>query len=311
MFVGNGLVVHSLSARLVLDVPLRFHYFPGFVLHGVLGRKLRQFSCALKRERCEGCPLISHCAYAFFFISQKPKTQDVLPGRLQMPHPWLIRLGRDFDGMPQVSELDMTLLLFGYAVESAHILLLALKEAGKDGLLETRVPFKTKIVRLNGREWDGSPSDLKQLIELGNTWVFNPDMAVAERQLRLSLLSPLRIKVKGKYCNQFKSADLFRAAKERLSVLCSLYGHLGSGEALRFDFDSDYIHHQELKWIDYSRWSGRQKTTMKLGGVVGEIALQGLSDPGLNCLLKGAEIVGLGKGTSFGLGEVKLKKQLM
>lgn len=307
MFVGDGFVVHTLSARLALDVPLRFYQFPGFVLHGVLGRKLRQFSCALKRESCEGCPLLSHCAYAFFFISHRPLAKDVLPGRQQMPHPWAIRLGRDFDGQPQVSELEIALVLFGHAVQSAHILLLALQEAGKDGILDGRVPYGVHAVQLNGVDWDGDPVKQDEHVRKGKAWRFQLKDELS-KAYRISLLSPLRLKVKGKYADQFQSRDLFRAAQERLSALCSLYGQSETNEAEIFISSQNHIVRQDLKWLDYSRWSSRQRTTMKLGGVVGEIEMRGLSEPRQTCLLKGSELAGLGKNTSFGLGELRVEE---
>lgn len=306
MLRGDSFTFHTLSVKVLLDVPVRFYQFPGFVFHGVLGRKLRQFSCALKKESCEGCPLLMHCAYAYFFISPRPITEGVLPGRYQMPHPWIIRLGCDYDGQPQTKVLHMKLVLFGDAVQSAHVLLLALKEAGKDGILESRIPFHVQEVQLNGEDWDGDPAKLKELAVKEKMWSFKTEDEETVEACRISLVSPLRLKVKGKYASQFQGADLLRNARERLFALCRLYGKSGEGDAVQIDFSKAQIICQELKWLDYSRWSGRQKTTMKLGGVVGEIEMKGLSEPSLVSLMKGAEIAGLGKSTSFGLGEVKI-----
>ena len=198
------------------------------------------------------------------------------------------------------------MVFFGDAVLSAHVLLLALREAGKDGILQSRIPFQVEEVHLNGKDWEGDPVKLKELSLQGKFWRYNDEDEESVEECRITLVTPMRLKVKGKYASQFQGEDLMRSACERLFALCRLYGQTGDGDSEPLDFSMVQIKRQDLKWLDYSRWSGRQKTTMKLGGVVGEIEMKGLSEPSLVSLMKGVEIAGLGKNTSFGLGEVKI-----
>ena len=59
----------------------------------------------------------------------------------------------------------------------------------------------------------------------------------------------------------------------------------------------------DVHWQDRERWSQRQQTSMKLGGIVGRLVLEGELEP-FAPLLRAAEVVHLGKGATFGLGKV-------
>jgi hypothetical protein len=61
----------------------------------------------------------------------------------------------------------------------------------------------------------------------------------------------------------------------------------------------------DLAWQEQERWSQRQQTAMRLGGVVGTMAFEGDLTP-FAPLLRTAELVHVGKGATFGLGQVKL-----
>lgn len=64
------------------------------------------------------------------------------------------------------------------------------------------------------------------------------------------------------------------------------------------------IEERNLKWIDYSHYSARQKIAMELGGLIGTLKLVGnISDFEL-ALLDFAKIANAGKNTNFGLGQI-------
>ena len=62
---------------------------------------------------------------------------------------------------------------------------------------------------------------------------------------------------------------------------------------------------KNLHWQDRSRYSNRQDTAMQLGGFVGEIVLEGDLAP-FSHLLRICEVIHVGKGTTFGLGKIKV-----
>ena len=102
---------------------------------------------------------------------------------------------------------------------------------------------------------------------------------------------------------------LIRVLLRRLSNLA--YFHCGT--ELNLDFrglitaaEQVETVSSDLRWHDWERYSARQDTRMKLGGVVGRVTYQGNFQPFLPLLQLG-EIVHVGKGTSFGLGKYVIR----
>ena len=92
----------------------------------------------------------------------------------------------------------------------------------------------------------------------------------------------------------------------RLSLLS--YFHNG-GDPSEIDFreiikraEGVRVVNKDLRWHDWSRYSARQDTRMKMGGFVGEISFEGDIGPFMP-LIRAGEVLHVGKGTSFGLGK--------
>ena len=66
------------------------------------------------------------------------------------------------------------------------------------------------------------------------------------------------------------------------------------------------VKEKNLRWYDLERYSARQDTRMKMGGFIGEIIFEGYVKPFLP-LIRAGEILHVGKGTSFGLGQFKIQ----
>jgi CRISPR/Cas system endoribonuclease Cas6 (RAMP superfamily) len=62
------------------------------------------------------------------------------------------------------------------------------------------------------------------------------------------------------------------------------------------------IEHNNSRWYDWQRYSTRQDTDMKLGGIIGEVTYTGELEQFIPLLLLG-EYIHVGKNTSFGLGK--------
>ena len=62
-----------------------------------------------------------------------------------------------------------------------------------------------------------------------------------------------------------------------------------------------------IVFTDLTRYSNRQHTKMQLGGIRGYISYEELDEQSY-ILLKLGEILGVGKQTVFGLGEIKIEK---
>jgi hypothetical protein len=124
--------------------------------------------------------------------------------------------------------------------------------------------------------------------------------------LRLRFLTPTRLKTGGQL--QWR-ADFRLLARSLLRRVSQAQMAHGAGP-----LDLDYrgllaraeqvtVWGEAVRWWDWGRYSNRQQTGMKLGGFVGPLGLRGAALAEFLPLLVAGEVLGVGSGTSFGLGE--------
>jgi len=127
--------------------------------------------------------------------------------------------------------------------------------------------------------------------------------------LEMELLTPLRLKYGNHLGATLPFHVLIRAALRRVASLCRYHGD--------GDPDLDYrgltaraqavaTDETGLRWFDWERYSSRQDQKMLMGGLVGRVRYTGDLDEFLP-LLRFCEQVHLGKQTTFGLGQIRLK----
>ena len=63
----------------------------------------------------------------------------------------------------------------------------------------------------------------------------------------------------------------------------------------------------EVRWVDWERYSSRQQTTMKFGGIIGEAIYEGDLEL-LLPLLKVGEVVHVGRHCVFGNGRYEMEE---
>ena len=128
--------------------------------------------------------------------------------------------------------------------------------------------------------------------------------------LTLDFLTPTRINYSDSLILDLEFHILVRQLLRRLSLL--YYFHC-NGDASAWDFKGMIEKAKEvktvkrdLKWYDWERYSSRQDTKLKMGGFVGEITFEGDIAPFMP-LIEAGEVLHVGKGTSFGLGQYIIK----
>lgn len=122
-----------------------------------------------------------------------------------------------------------------------------------------------------------------------------------KKDVILRFETPLRIKKDGNFVLD-DSIDL-------KSVLNSIYQRslaLQNKDFEKLPFTPKYkIKSKDIYFNDLKRFSNVQKTTMNLGGLMGEMWISDLDEKSFE-LLKLGELIGVGKQTVFGLGKIKL-----
>ena len=187
---------------------------------------------------------------------------------------------------------------------------------GKDPQLATRNPrFVVDPQPATRNSQPGTRiiyNGLTKKLAAGNGVVHWPEIIVGPppSQIRISFLTPTRLKYEGGFVSEdLEFHILFRNLLRRISLLSYFHcGHRLDDTGFR-----DLIEqarniktiNQKLSWHDWERYSNRQETKMKMGGLIGEITYEGdftLFWP----YIRLGEYVHVGKGSSFGLGRYSI-----
>ena len=124
-------------------------------------------------------------------------------------------------------------------------------------------------------------------------------------------MTPVRIVSGGALATELPFVTFLRTLVRRLALLayfhCNQEADVGQIRKLIAAAQAVRIKRSSLRWRDWERYSTRQRNTMKLGGLVGEVTYEGELTAFLPSLRLG-ELVHVGKGTSFGLGKYLVRE---
>lgn len=126
-------------------------------------------------------------------------------------------------------------------------------------------------------------------------------LSISDEVNYMNIINPLRFKKNGKLVRNVESKDLIDLLTRRIIVLNALEGN-------KFNLNNEYnltIIGEKLQWKENERYSNRQNSKMKLGGIVGNILIE-TEEIETKKLLIAGELVHIGKSTAFGLGDYLL-----
>ena len=281
--------------------------YKGSTFRGGFGVALKRTVCALKRQECPSCLLRESCLYHRVF---EPKPSQLPRQRLAAaPHPYVIRPPLDTQRhYPEGASFDFELLLFGDLNQSLPFFVYTLEQMGEKGIGKGRATFTLNQVTAGNRiiyRQQDKKIDLHETTCELNLAAARP----GHHQVRLVLLTPLRLKKHGHLTQKLDFETLVRACLRRISGLTT---HYGDGEPeldypqLVADAAAITASADKLRWHEWQRYSNRQQESMQFGGLLGEITFDRV--PGRYVpLLEFAQQVSLGKQTSFGLGQFELE----
>lgn len=296
--------------------PLELPAYKGSTLRGAFGHAFKKVVCALRTRTCADCLLNEHCVYSYIFETPAPASVPDSEQYKTAPHPFVILppLGEKTSYAPGET-LAFTLTLIGRALDYLPYFIYAFYELGANGMGRARGRFTLKrVLRLNGAErypvYEGQGKILKRAYE-SVSWhrvLEQRPGSSPTATVTLHFLTPARIKVKDDLVVDLDFSVFFKSLVRRIEALGVF--HCGGG---RLEGVRDLIHnaaaietaHRALSWYDWERYSNRQETRMKLGGVVGAITFSGELSPFMPYIVLG-EYIHVGKGTSFGLGKYRI-----
>lgn len=297
--------------------------YKGSAVRGGFGYAFKKATCITRDRYCEPCILKSSCAYYRVFESKiVPEVADRLRLGGDAPHPFVIEPPMTQQCYFKPGErITFSLVLFGSAVGQLPFFVYAFMILGESfGIGKGRGKFSLVAVEdENG----------KQLYENGHLSggfairsaeeIMKPDTVDDNDRLTLRFETPLRLKTSfgrdrtSLVTGMNEPADfrvLIKSLYHRMFVINQLYGEGVPQEA--YDSrklplkDGDVgVEKMDVFWYDWERYSQRQQRSMRLGGMMGEVTLNGNLAQYIP-LFRLGEYLHIGKGTGFGLGKYRI-----
>jgi len=301
---------------------LRLPDYKGSALRGGFGFAYKKATCLSRDRQCGPCMLKSACAYYTVFETKVPKDRArQLRIGADAPHPFVLEppmTERQY--FHPGSTISYGLTLFGNAIEKLPFFVYAFMILGEDlGLGKGRGRFRLQsVVDENGKNIydDGNLSggfvvlSAREILERGGA---------EDGAIMMKFQTPVRMKTAWKREGQglltsVSSDDDFRlllkALYHRAFVMTQLYGD--NPDQMPYDsralplLGSDVqLSESRTHWLDWTRYSTRQKQEMKLGGMLGTVSFSGKTGQYLP-LFRLGEYLHIGKGSTFGLGKYQL-----
>ncbi len=251
-------------------------HFLGSTLRGAFGAALKDVVCVNPKFECEGCFAADNCLYHEFFEAKNR----------------FHNFRFDFKLYPK--DLQFGLYLFNEATQKYPYVLSALhRMIERKGLGARREKLKIGSMKINGETiYDGEFKSLQ--IEPKN--FENDDFRPVAK---VKLITPLRMKRGGRFLKP-DNLDI----KDILISIIKKRAHFDGEEIVLDSFPKVVM--KKLEFRDFTRYSNRQRTKMKVGGIVGEMIVSDLSPQSYE-LLKYGEVSGVGKLNTFGLGKIEVE----
>ena len=334
--------VHVLRFKAEVTAPLRLPPAAGAALRGALFGALREQFCLAGRGPLCGRPeLAASCPVCFLLA---PVDEGDRRGR-DVPRPYVLRASQADDaGMVRPlsyapgQAFEFGLATFGRALDHFPYALLGIEEMGRRGLGAGRQgqfrldevwadnPIVGRQEAIFRRARDGVvrapslPIDAEQVAEEATLLAARG----GDRRLRLVLVSPTRLVERDRLVKPetFTFGALLGRLLERLSALFGRYGGVQEGapgidrtgaetrpfeaSALLRAASEVRIVERRLVWHELFRASGRHGRMVPMGGLVGEVVLEGELGPFLPWLVWGS-FVHVGKDAAMGNGQFRLE----
>jgi len=257
-------------------------YFIGSQIRGAFGYALKKVTCINPSYKCDECFAKNNCLY-WEFYEQKNKP---LKYRLDF------ELGKQF--------YDFNIYLFDDATQKLPYVISALHMMiSRNGFGRDRITYQNFDIYINDKLINKSNK-----IEIPEDSIKTFQIDKICKDIKLQFKTPLRMKKNNIFIKkeELELKDLVNSIYQRQMQL------IGQ-KPKRFPYEIEgKIIKKELNFKELTRMSNRQKTTMNMGGLMGEIEIKGINDKAFH-VLKLGEFIGVGKQTVFGLGSYVIKEQ--
>ncbi len=310
----DRLRIVCLEARATAVDPIVVPAFAGSTLRGAFAAALKDSVCVVEHRDCASCRLRDACLHPYVFDTERPDDATRLRHIDRVPRPYVLVAPAGAGDVAVGQPLSFEIRLMGRAVENLAPIVAAIFRIGERGLAPTRG-------RLDVREIDAivDAAGSRVPVARGNPPRLAADRAGAETRpsrferpfgdrVTVHFDTPARITFEGRPAREIPFHLLVRNLLRRSSSLLEFH----EGIDLDLDFrqvieDAKGVRVAESHLVkeDRVRYSTRQDRRMNLCGLHGWVTYEGDLAPYRRLLALG-EAVGVGKGTTFGLGRMSV-----
>ncbi|MFC2998157.1 CRISPR system precrRNA processing endoribonuclease RAMP protein Cas6 [Acinetobacter sichuanensis] len=270
--------------------------YAGSTLRGAFGHALKSMAC-LTASRNKGtccCEPAERCLYRQLFDPPKKKldyqnrVQDIAP-------PFVIEAYALPEQIAKGAVATFHIVLIGnFAHQQQMMIQLAWQRALAEGIGQNL----------------SKGGEQSKLISFGLCDQPKPNIQTATT-IRLHLFTHARLQYRGNFVDveHFSPFHFLHALVRRYLFLIETYSDVTLNQediAQLYDEIAKIKGYHQLEWINWSRYSSRQKQKMNLDGLMGSITLENLS-PRLYYYLYLGQWLHVGKGCVFGLGQYTLQ----
>lgn len=301
--------------QLVYQAPstARRPVYLGSAWRGALGHALRGLACVTGLDSCQNCPLSPTCSYSYLFETPIPESATRMRRYTSAPHPFVLQVPDPAAPSTGPNEYILGLSVCGRGNRYLPYLFHALRSIGQPSKGSQLAGFKLERILREERVGEGNWVPVESSPgEVTDVSSHVPVPGVLPSRILINFLTPLRLLRDGRLVRPeaFRFSDLFSSLLRRLSML--MYFHQGLDLAVDYQSltqqatDIEFST-QALRWREWSRYSSRQRSSIRMDGLIGDVMLEGGDIEPFWPYLWLGQWLHTGKGTSMGLGDYRLK----
>lgn len=256
-------------------------YFSGSMIRGAFGYALKKVTCINPSYKCEGCFSEKDCLY-YSFYEKKNSFHN---------YRFKTNLGS--------KKFDFELYIFNEAIKSLPYILSAIEMVlVENGLTKHNYKFENFTIKVD----DSIVYKNREFLSLNN-FANSFQVDTFCQNIKIKFLTPIRIKKNNTFLkDNIDLEDILRSIYQREEEL------EGRGRAYKLIYTPTYKN--ILKALYYKpllRNSNRQNKRMRMDGIMGEMLVTNIDKESYR-LLKLGEIIGVGKQTVMGLGNILIEE---
>jgi len=297
-----ALEVLHLRLNFTCQSAVRFNPFSASAWRGCLGHHLKKAVCTVRgQSSCQTCILRHVCVYTQVFdVMSKMGTQKTrLPQAI--PVPYVIRPQHP-QKLQKGDACHVHMLLFGHAHKHLPFIIHALGHQSLDiGHGQVKLHHVDVEYPTASGQWQACYADGQLMAVQASAGVVPP----VPTTLRIELCSALRLRKENHLLRpeSLHFRDFMSFLLRRISLLYAHYSDTSldiDHKALLAKAEQVEMQQKDLHWHEGERYSSRQKTRMKTGGLLGSFHVSGIEE--FWPYLWYGQWLHVGKNTSMGQG---------